>query len=868
MGPRRMRLSLVSLLLSSLPSCHSQATQASSTTTSEESTTTTSTPPIFTAPPVKTSERLDLPVLDFSVEGEDAISSNDEVISGVFMVYANIDQLTMQSGDIDIVVRETLGKVCKHFGSDAGAPTLTSMFMDVKTLGQERLGMNYTFHMLPPVEAGKDCINRLAMVGFGPKEPPYGELAPPPVRALLRAEMDAYRPLRFFDMTTWYLSIQNMSCDMRRVIKFWNHSRSIDVFPTEEPECLGGESIDWEPNLKGEFKTENVGSCSLAGSDACLCAAIPGCEWVPLVAGIRKCVWTQTPGVSCDACIYQPKCVMTPQKLCASRSIPCTCVMSEGGCAWDLTNNSCYYNPEGVTPCVACPRQYFCATPSIVRSEPADYSVMGSKDIGYSWFINITFDRRMEFRYSGLGSGISLVCWVRFLGDTSPIFELEYSKLAIVDNILYVNTNGISNEFMRDCELTIQDSVLRGASGLLPYSGTKMKNDVLVFSLPDTFPPQCQGFNPPNSARFVPLDVTLTFTFSEIIMIREEEGDSRLIDIIRLGGNISDPNADVIVGNFSILDATRVTVDGNLMMVKLEGLIDFSQYYSITLPAGVLTDRATNAFAGLGRAKYVFTTIQDGTVQKIVDSDKQVFDYTWIISTVVGTIIACLFLTVGYFFCINAQSKNKKAKVMAVENTPKFITTVKEDGTLQQTAPEPQKFVHEDGDDDWSDPVGPATSMYADTSRQNFYTAKSMTSSPRLAGSPSSAAVTAAEFLQRPDKLQVQVIAKPDDPKFDVRSQLRKSGSVVSLAETRENSLDAFRRIGVNDGGSFGGASPLSARRTPKWTPTHQVTSQGISPKADRRSSMARRSMSSSWSPSARGSKSARSSLSARSSKG
>lgn len=864
-----MKLFLVALLLASLPACclgqDEQAASTASTTEGATTTSSTSTPPIFTLPPAKTSERLDLPVLDFSVEGEDSISSQDEVISGVFLIYADIDMATMQSGNIDIAVIETLGKVCKSFDSDKGAPTLTSMYMDAKTLGQPRLGMNYSFQILPPVEAGKDCINRLAMVGFGPKEPPFDELPPPPIRALLRAEMTAYRPTRFMDMENWYVSVQNMSCDLRRVTKYWNHSRSADVFATEEPECLGGESIDWEPNLNGEFKTENVGTCSLAGSDACLCAALPGCEWVPHVDGVRKCVWTQTPGVSCDACIYQSKCVMTPEKVCAGRSLPCTCVMSRGGCFWDLSNSSCRYNPERVTPCIACARQSFCALPSVVSSEPSTFSILGSKAVRYSWYINVTFDRRMEFKYSGLGSGISLACRARFPGDMTPSFELDYSKLAIVGNILYVNSFGISNEYLRDCDLIIQNNALRGTSGLLPYSGMQM-NGVLI-SLPDTLSPQCIDFFPPNSARLVPLNVTLTITFSENIAISEtlDEGNSTMIDIIRLGGNISDNQSDVIVGNISILDATRVNVDGNFMIVKLEGLVDFSQYYSITLPAGVLIDRSRNAFEGLARARYTFTTRPDGVVQPIVDDDKTSFDYTWIISTVVGSVVAFVALCLCYIFCQHMKSTNKKA--MAVDSTPKFVTTVRADGTLKQTAPEPQTFVHEDGDDDWSDPISPATSMYANASRQNFYTAKPTTTSPKIAWSPNSAAVTATEFMQRADKLQVQVIAKPEDPKFDVRSQLRRAGSVVSLAESRENSLDSFKRRLAS--ASEGGSSPTSATKAPKWTPTHQATSPSMSPKADRRSGMARsRSLSSSGSPSARGSKSARGSLSARGSSG
>lgn len=878
-----MKLFLIALLLSSLPACRSQDEEAAeaeeSTTTTAEEVPFTTEIQIYTPPPVKTSERLDLSVLDFSIPGFDSISSEDEVINGVFLIYADIDMPTLMSGDIDIVVKETLGKVCKHFGSDKGAPTIAQMYMDAATLGQKRIGMNYSFQILPPVEAGKECINRLAMVGFGPKEPPFGDLPLPVIRTMMQTEMAAYKPTRFMDMENWFLSVQNLSCDVRRVVKFFNHSRSEDVFPTEEPQCLGGQSVDWEPNLKGEFKTENVGSCAMAGSDACLCATLPGCEWVPLVDGVRKCVWTQTPGVSCDACIYQSKCKMTPQRYCAGKTTPCTCVFSDGDCNWDLSNNSCVYNLQGSTACVACARQSFCRMPYVVRFEPETLSILGSKNSGFSWYINVTFDRLMEFRYFGVGSGISLSCRPNFQGDVPLIFYMDHSRLAIVDNVLHVNTFGLRNEILRDCDLMIQNNALRGTSGLLPYGGMQM-NEVLI-SLPDTLPPRCAEFTPPNSARFVALDVTVIITFNEKIGISlpgEEwialesgtQNASAVIHIIRLGGNISDPQSDVIVAAISLVDETRVIVDGEHMMVKLDGLVDFSQYYSIALPAGFVFDLMGNTFEGLDRALYAFTTASDATIEDIVDDDKESFEYTWIIATIVGSVVVFLALCLGYIFRKHMKKTDKKAKVMASKTTPQFVTTVQDDGTLKQTAPEPQKFVHDDEDDDgdWSDPISPTGSMYT-ASKDSFATASkdsfaiaskgsfatgskdSFASATRIAWGPGSATVNAAEFMNRADKLQVQIIAKPDDPKFDVRSQMRKAGTVVSLAETRQNSAAALKRRMGNEVGP----SPRSARKAPTWTPTPQGKSPSMSPKANRLRSRSYESWSSGGSPARAGSK-------------
>ncbi|CAJ1371522.1 unnamed protein product [Effrenium voratum] len=78
--------------------------------------------------------------LDFSIAGEGTVTSTEEVVSGVLLIYGEMDTEMLTTGDMDIVVKETLGKVCKNFERVTGAPTLTKMFVDVRTVGQRRLG--------------------------------------------------------------------------------------------------------------------------------------------------------------------------------------------------------------------------------------------------------------------------------------------------------------------------------------------------------------------------------------------------------------------------------------------------------------------------------------------------------------------------------------------------------------------------------------------------------------------------------------------------------------------------------------------------------------------------------------------------------
>eukprot|EP00913_Durusdinium_trenchii_P033589 g31443.t1 len=68
-------------------------------------------------------------VIDFSIANEGSVNSLEEVVSGVLLIYGEIDTDLLTTGDIDIVVKETLGKVCKNFERTTGAPTLTKMFV-------------------------------------------------------------------------------------------------------------------------------------------------------------------------------------------------------------------------------------------------------------------------------------------------------------------------------------------------------------------------------------------------------------------------------------------------------------------------------------------------------------------------------------------------------------------------------------------------------------------------------------------------------------------------------------------------------------------------------------------------------------------
>lgn len=737
--------------------------------------------------------------IDFSIANEGSVTSTEEVVSGVLLIYGEIDTDFLSSGDIDIVIKETLGKVCKNFDKPTGAPTLTKMFVDVRTVGQRRIGMNYSWQILPPLEAGKDCINRLAMVGFGPKEPPFDKYPAPPLRQLLTQELKAHPPTRLLNTTAWTISIQNMSCDERKVIKHWNHSRSIDVFPTEEPECLGSDSVTWQPNLEGEFDIAEVGNCNTAGSNACVCAALPSCEWVPGVNGIATCVYTALPGVPCEACALQDQCVITPEKLCASKSTPCACVLAQGGCNWNMEKGTCELNPTGGTACIACPRQYFCSTPKIRAKSPQNLAIMGSEEVG--WLINMSFDREMEFMHIGIGSGILLQCRPVRPGDWPPTFEVEYRNLEIDGTMLHINVFGLPNDENRDCDVVITDTAVRGVDALLPFNG--LPDNEMFVTLPDGIPPQVSSFMPGNSAVAVPIDPIVRFFFDEKIKVWRESN----IGVYTLGGNQSDREADKLIAELSIWSAA-VTIAQDTLIVDLSGILSTSTYYSVSVPIGAVSDFSNNPFPGIARGVYMFQTGADERVEVLHDATEDDTLMHTIIIIVAGCLVGIVALTAAYMACDKVHKVRRRARVVARKETVEMSIE-----KVDVEKPQLPNLNHDlDDDDAWP--------------MEHMATSPASPGSPSSPMSPASIRRASSEKIKVPrsptSRPNVQVFSKPEELKTQVHTQLRNAGTVVSLADYHNKSSQMMRTIGggkVDDrkrrpgGASTAPSSPVAGRR-------------------------------------------------------
>ncbi|CAE7660836.1 menB [Symbiodinium microadriaticum] len=739
--------------------------------------------------------------IDFSLPGEGTVNSVEEAMAH-------------PAKQMQKCAAALLAKIMISTGGQRG---------DVRTVGQTRLGMNYTWQMLPPIEAGKDCINRLAMVSFGPKEPPFDKFPAPPIRALFEAEMRLHPPTRFLNITGWTLSLQNMSCDERQVIKHWNHSRSIDVFPTEEPECLGTDSVTWEPNLEGEFDLNEVGGCDLAGSNPCVCAALSNCEWVTSVSGVPRCVYTSRPGVPCEACPNQPRCVITPEKECEMKSTPCACVLRGGGCNWDMATSRCYFDVTASTACIACSRQGFCSLPAVRSKQPENLALMGQEEVG--WFINVTFDRDIEFLRLGLGSGVMLQCRSNRPGDWPPTFELEYGQLVIEGSILHINVRGLPNDERRDCDLVIANNAVRDSQDRLPFDG--LENNVIFVTLPDGIPPEVVSFEPANSARGVSLATKVHFHFNENIRFYS----IGYLELYILGGNRTDRAADIKIAEISVWDeAVAIDRDNrNILHVQLTGLLSTSTYYSLTIPPQTISDISNNPFGGIDRGVYIFQTGAEEIVEELVDdTEEETLTFT-IVLVAVGVLVLATAVVAAYLVLETVRKTRRRARVVARRDEKM------EEAVLESNAPETARStkaadlnLDSELEEEW--PVSLAPSLKSPTS--------ATASSPKTVQSSGQLLSPQMSPKGRPS---VQVFSKPEELKTHVHDQLRHSGNVVSLADLHVKSNSMMRTINgkVEDRSrGRGSRSTTSGSVTAPSSPLgrrHSMTLSPTSPKVEDR---------------------------------
>ncbi|CAE7563531.1 unnamed protein product, partial [Symbiodinium pilosum] len=278
----------------------------------------------------------------------------------------------------DRVVKGTIGSICQY-SPVLNAPVVVQRFLDMQSLANRRKTFRFEWNLLPlqshPLPG--NCMSTLAAMSFGPATPPYEEVGriPPAIRRVFAMELGSYSATRALDSSYWGLNLGNVSCLPARVSRpIFTDGPTTGTTTTPLPThvCDGrmyatgnGEESGFDPTM--------VSDCSLAKEDPCLCASMDDCEWQPGSGDIPSgCASTKNPGVTCEACPFQPKCVEPDQStVCSQKTSACDCAFTKatkfgygclflnGGCVARSTPNS------AATSCDDCPTQVRCGTPRI-----------------------------------------------------------------------------------------------------------------------------------------------------------------------------------------------------------------------------------------------------------------------------------------------------------------------------------------------------------------------------------------------------------------------------------------------------------------------------------------------------------------------
>lgn len=631
------------------------------------------------------------PPVDFSVDFP--LEQTEErllnVVYGTFLLDAELG-LETNFEDIDRVVKATIGSICQYSPVES-APVVVARFLDMQSLAFRRKTFRFEWSLLPqqshPLPG--DCMSMLAQMSFGPSVPPYEEVgrSPPAIRQVFAMELASFAATRALDSSYWGLTLGNVSCLPARVTRILVESLTTGTTTTPLPTHVcdgrmyatgGGEESGFDPTM--------VSDCSVAQQDPCLCAAMDYCEWQPGSGEIPGgCAATKYPGVTCEACPFQSKCVEPDQStVCADKTVGCDCAMARatkfgygclfvnGGCVARSTPNS------AATSCDDCPSQIRCGTPRIEQVRPEEGHQLGELGI---WSIEVDFDRPIELANQvNEESGVQLLCDL-FEENGGKTFWVSKWMVSAKNTTLEINLKELANDYRRTCFLTIAGNIVFSAASRLPHGG--LQTGQYLFYLPDTQEPTIRTFDPPNSVRGLSVDIQVKLTWSEPVA-RGRVMSARRVDLYRSGDELS--NVPMVSFDFT---AKEVALTQTSMTVDLTGFLEPNKFYSLALPPHCINDFSGNNFTGLPANVYIFGTAIDS-----VDADIDWQDTLWITLGVV--IVVLLFFIGGAVAYLVMQSGQKNARIFsrAVRKTSKKPSQVApiyvedvDDGFYHQPSP-------------------------------------------------------------------------------------------------------------------------------------------------------------------------------------
>ncbi|CAE8596206.1 unnamed protein product, partial [Polarella glacialis] len=286
-------------------------------------------------------------------------------------------------------------------------------------------------------------------------------------------------------------------------------------------------------------------------------------------------------------------------------------------------------------------------------------------------------------------------------------------------------------------------------------------------------------------------DVEVSFQFNEKVSYNSgDESIARTITLLKLGGDAADRSADIKVADIS-MDSELVTLDGKLMTVKLEGLLEHSKEYSLSLPFAVMVDSYGNEFQGLPSGVYAFQTIEAETVGILDTTATDSFNFKVLLVAGVGGGIIGVFLLVAMVVMCKLRCMRQRAKIRADQIAARKLG--------QKDPMDPQ------GDEDFQDDdvindvglewttCGSLSGLDSPHSPKSFASPRSQFNLPSPNGSMET--TSSSNWFRREGKPKIQVTLKDEDPRVAIRMEMRKTGSVASLIDSANTSAHMMKTM-------------------------------------------------------------------------